>query len=243
MVFMKAILLCGGKGSRLESIAEGMPKILMPVQGKAVGEHLIEFFKRYGILDVVLAVGYKADLIREAFGDGSSMGAHIKYVEESQPLGTAGALKLAGSLLDSTFIVSNGDELKDMNLDKMIRFHKSKKALATIALARVDDPSVYGVAEMKAGRIVRFVEKPKAGETQSHMINAGLYVMESEVVNMIPEGFCMLERDIFPKIASMRRLYGFPFRDQWFDIGTPERYEKAKKEWKSLAASSSSKST
>jgi len=132
-------------------------------------------------------------------------------------------LKLAKKHLKGSFIVSNGDELKNINIPRMFRLHKRKNALGTIALTTVDNPSDYGVARLDGSRIIEFVEKPKKQDAPSNLINAGFYILEPEVIDMIPDGFSMLEKDVFPKLAKMNRLRGFPFAGQWFDIGTIER--------------------
>ena len=147
-------------------------------------------------------------------------------------MGTAGPLKLAKKYLKDSFIVSNGDELKNINIPRMFRLHKRKNALATIALTTVDDPSNYGVARLDGSRIVEFVEKPS--NPPSNLINAGFYILEPEVIDMIPNGFSMLEKDVFPKLAKMGRLRGFPFAGQWFDIGNIERYRIAEKKWEGI---------
>lgn len=232
---MKALILAGGKGTRLRPITYEMPKPLMPVHGKSILEHLLGLFKRNGINEAIISVGYMKEMIKAHLGDGSRYGMEIQYLEEAEPLGTAGPIKLAkksGMLHDSTFVVSNGDELKDIDIHEMIRFHKSNKALATLALTRAENPSLYGVAEMSGTNIARFVEKPKPGEEPSNLINAGLYVMDTIITDFIPDGFSMLEKDVFPVLASRGILFGFPFSGQWFDTGNMERYEKAIKEWK-----------
>ena len=169
--------------------------------------------------------------VKEYYGDGSKFGVNITYVEEDEPLGTAGPLKLAKDYLKDSFIVTNGDELKTINIPRMFRLHKRKDALATIALTTVTDPTQYGVAKVSGSRILEFVEKPKAEEAPSNLINSGFYIMEPEVIEMIPNGFSMLEKDVFPKLAKEGRLRGFLSEGQWFDIGTLERYETAKKKW------------
>ncbi|MBI3035258.1 NTP transferase domain-containing protein [Candidatus Woesearchaeota archaeon] len=227
-----AVLLVGGRGTRLRPLTDKIPKALLEVQGKTITEHLFDLLKKYGIRDVALSVGYLKDKIKEHFGDGSGLGMNIAYVEESEPLGTAGPLKLAKGFLKDSFIVSNGDELKDINIPRMFRLHKRKNALATIALTTVDDPSHYGVAKLDGSRIMEFVEKP--ANPPSNLINAGFYIIEPEVIGMIPDGFSMLEKDIFPKLARMGRLRGFPFAGQWFDIGNIERYKIAEKKWKGI---------
>ena len=228
----KAVLLVGGKGTRLKPLTDKIPKALLKVQGKAVTEHIFDLLKKYGIRDVILCVGYLKEKIKDYFGDGSRFGMNIVYVEEDGPLGTAGPLKLAKKYFKESFIVSNGDELKSINIPRMFRLHRRKGALGTIALTTVEDPSHYGVARLDGSRIIEFVEKPL--HPPSNLINAGFYILEPEIIEMIPDGFSMLEKDIFPKLAKMSRLRGFPFAGQWFDIGTIERYKLAEKNWKGI---------
>ncbi len=225
----KAVLLVGGTGSRLKPLTDKTPKALLKVQGKTITEHLFDLLKKYGIRDSVMCVGHLKEQIREKFGDGSNFGMNITYVEEDQPMGTAGPLKLAKKYLKDSFIVSNGDELKNINIPRMFRLHKRKNAMATIALTTTDNPTNYGVASLDGSRVIEFVEKPL--NPTSNLINAGFYILEPEAIDLIPEGFSMLEKDVFPKIAKMGRLRGFPFAGQWFDIGTIERYKKAEKSW------------
>ncbi len=233
----KALILAGGKGTRLRPLTYKVPKGLIEVQGKTLTEWLFELFKKYGIRDVILSTGYLADKIRDYFTDGSKFGMNVDYVEENpdKPLGTAGPLWLAKDMLKDSFIVSNGDELKCINIPRMFRLHKRKKALVTIALTSVNDPSQYGVARLDGSRIVEFVEKPKKSEAPSNFINSGFYIIEPEVIEMIPKGkFCMLEKEIFPKLAREGRLRGFPFSGQWFDTGSMDRLERARKLWKGI---------
>jgi len=232
----KAVLLVGGKGTRLKPLTDKIPKALLEVQGKAVTEHIIDLMKKYGIRDIILCVGHLKGRIKNHFEDGSKFGVNITYIEEDEPLGTAGPLKLAKKYLKESFIVSNGDELKNINIPRMFRLHRRKDALATLALTTVDDPSQYGVAKLDGSRIMEFIEKPKKEDAPSNLINAGFYIMEPQVIDMIPEGFSMLEKDVFPKLARMNRLRGFPFAGQWFDIGTIERYKLAEKQWKGINA-------
>lgn len=230
----KAVILVGGKGTRLRPLTYKMPKCMLEIQGKAVIEHLFDLLKKYGIRDVILSVGYLKEKVKDHFGDGTKFGVNISYIEEDDPLGTAGPLKLAKNLLKESFIVTNGDELKDINIPRMFRLHKRKDALATIALTTVKDPSQYGVAKLSGSRILEFIEKPKAEDAPSNLINAGFYILEPEVLDMIPDGLSMLEKDVFPKLAEQGKLRGFPFAGQWFDIGNIERYELAKKKWSGI---------
>jgi len=230
---MKTVILAGGKGTRLRSITN-MPKPLIEINGKNILEHLFDLLRKHTVAEVVLAVGYKADVIREYF-EKNSHGIQISYVEEEEPLGTAGCLNLLGSELNETFLMSNGDELKDFDVTEMVKFHRRNKALATIALWEVEDPSHYGVAKLDLGRIQEFVEKPSKGKEPSKYINSGFYVLEPEIIDLIKDKkFAMMEKDVFPKLAEEGKLYGYKFEGQWFDIGTPERLEKAKREWRGV---------
>lgn len=229
----KAIILAGGKGTRLRPITYEIPKALIPVHDRTLTEHLFDLFKRHGINDIVMSIGHLGDKIKSQYGDGSRYNINLTYIEENEPLGTGGPLRECKGLKEA-FIVTNGDELKDIDLERMHRFHKKNKAAVTIALTTVPDPSLYGVARLEGGKILEFVEKPKKEEAPSNLINSGLYIMEPEVVKMVKPGFCMLEKDVFPELARQGRLFGFPFSGQWFDTGNMERYEKAIKEWKDI---------
>ncbi len=234
MDIKKAVILAGGKGTRLRPLTYDIPKALLDVHGKTITEHIFDLLKKYDIKEVILAVGYLKEKIKEYFQDGSKFGVNITYVDEDTPLGTAGPLKLAKNQINGSFIVSNGDELKKIDIQKMFEFHKKENALVTIALTEVEDPSVYGVAKLDGSKIVEFVEKPKKEDAPSNLINAGFYIIEPEVIDMIPDGFSMLEKDIFPTLATKGRLAGFPFPGQWFDTGNFERYALAKEKWNDI---------
>lgn len=231
---LKAIILCGGQGTRLKPITYEIPKPLLPVQGKPILEHILDLLKKYEINEIMLAVGHLKEKIKKHFGNGNNHGARITYIEESAPLGTAGPLKLAEKLLDETFIVSNGDELKDINIKEMLEQHKKTNALITIALTEVSDPTVYGVAKLDGNKILEFIEKPSREKAPSKFINAGFYIMEPEILKYIPQGFAMLEKDIFPLIAKEGKLHGYKFKGQWFDTGNMQRYEEAIKNWQGI---------
>lgn len=234
----KALLLCGGRGTRLAPLTDSIQKALIPVNGKPILEHLVLLFKKYGVNEIYFAIGYLGEQVKEYFGDGSKFGIIARYIEENEPLGTAGCLRLArkefASLFNEPFFMSNGDELKSLDLAEMEKFHAENKASVTIALLEVEDPSAYGVAKMDGNRISEFVEKPKKEEAPSNLINSGLYIIEPSVIDMIPEGFAMMEKEVFPKLAVQGKLFGYAFKGQWFDTGTFERLERAKKEWKGI---------
>ncbi|HHE36359.1 MAG TPA: hypothetical protein ENL16_00920 [Candidatus Woesearchaeota archaeon] len=230
----KAIILAGGKGTRMKPMTNFLPKPMLRIQDKPTLEHNIDLLKRHGIKDIIISVGYKGEKIKEYFGDGSQLGVNITYVEEKTPLGTGGPLNLVKGKINETFILMNGDELKDIDLEDMFMFHRKNKGLATIALTTVEDPSNYGVAVMNGHKIMTFIEKPSKKQASSKLINAGLYILEPEVLKMVPEGFSMIENDIFPRLATNEKLLGYVFSGQWFDTGTPERFEKAEREWQGL---------
>jgi NDP-sugar pyrophosphorylase family protein len=226
-----AIILAGGKGTRLRPITDKVPKPLIDVRGRPILDYNIELCKTYGITDIILSIGYMKEQIREHYKDGSRLGVKITYIEEDKPLGTAGPLRVIRDRLTDTFVLMNADELKDINLAKMFQVHLQNDASATIALTTVEDPSMYGVAVLDANKIMGFVEKPKKEQAPSKLISAGLYILEPQIIELIPDGFAMMESDVFPKLARQGVLCGYPFSGQWFDTGTPERLERARKLW------------
>jgi mannose-1-phosphate guanylyltransferase len=230
-----AVILAGGKGTRLKPLTDKTPKSLVEINGQPILQYNIDLCKRHGIKNLILSVGHMRDQIMKHYGDGSKHGLSITYVEEKESLGTAGPLRLLKGKIADTFIVLNGDELKDVNLSKMYHAHIENGGKATVALTTVDDPSMYGVVLMDGNRIVRFIEKPKKEDAPSKLINAGLYIFEPEIINYIPEGYAMWELDVFPKLAKEGQLYGYPFSGQWFDTGTMERLQQAAKDWKGFS--------
>jgi NDP-sugar pyrophosphorylase family protein len=228
-----ALILAGGKGTRMRPLTYEMPKPMIPLKGKPLVQHIIELCRKYEIRKIILSVGYLHDKIIEHFGDGSHLGVDIKYVIEDEELGTAGPLKLAKNHLTQPFLMFNGDVLSNIDLLDMIRFHTEQNSTATIALTQVEDTSSFGVARLRGHKIVGFVEKPKNGEA-SKLINAGVYVLQPKVIGYIPEGKSMLEKDVFPLLAKEGKLSAYPFDGQWFDTGTPEAYEQAIKNWQGV---------
>lgn len=224
---MKALLLAGGQGTRLRPLTENLPKPLMPVMDRPWLEHLVLQLKQQGIDQIVVAVKYHADKIRHRLGDGRRLGVHIAYVEESEPLGTGGAIKNAEPLLGPRFLVVNADIIHAADLKALLSFHEQHGGLVTMGLTEVEDPSQYGVVEQaEGGRIVRFVEKPPRHEAPSHWINAGIYVMNREALQGIPAGReVSVEREVFPRLVERPQgVFGLRLSGYWLDMGTPERY-------------------
>jgi len=223
----QALILAGGKGTRLTPITREIPKPLVPLHGKPVLEYSLDLFKKFGIKDILISIGFKGEKIKEYFGDGKRFGVNITYIEEDKPLGTAGPLKLAKKYLKSSFIMCNADELKDIDLMDMFIAHKENNAMGTIALTSVEDTSKYGVAKLAGNKILDFVEKPPKDKAPSNFINSGLYILEPEVIDYVPEGFAMVEKDVFPKLAKEGKLFGYPFSGYWKPIGNFQQYEEA----------------
>lgn len=229
---MKAVVLVGGQATRLRPITLTIPKALIELQGKAILEHVFDLFKKYEVREVILSVGYLKEKIIDHFGDGSHLDLRISYIEEDEPLGTAGPLKLLQEPITETFICGNGDELKTVDIKEMYEQHKQTGATATLCLTEVEDPTMYGVAKLEGNKILEFVEKPKLEDAPSNFINAGFYMFEPEVIDMIPQGRSMFEYDVFPKLAREGRLYAYKLKGQWFDTGTHERLAHARQAWK-----------
>jgi len=232
MHLRKALIMAGGFGSRMKELTKNTPKPMLPLNGQPILQYSIDLCKRYGITEIAISIFHFGEQIKEYYGDGSRFGVNIIYIEEDEPLGTAGALRLNESWFDEPFMMCNADELKDINLQHMYMQHKKNGAAATIAITQVDDPTKYGVVDMDSGSIKRFVEKPSLEEAPSNLINAGLYILDPEVIDLVPDGFCMIEKEIFPLLARQGKLYGYHFKGQWFDTGTKERYSAASEQWK-----------
>ncbi len=228
----KAFILAGGETE--EKDGEQIPASMLKVAGKPILHHNIELLKKHGVEDVIISLGPNGKDIKRYFEDGSEFELNISYVEEENPLGTAGPLKLAEDELDEAFVMMNADELKDIDLKDMFEFHKEQDGFATIALTTVNNPSDYGVAVMNGNKITTFVEKPDPSNTPSNLINAGLYIMEPEVLDLVPEGFAKLEDDLFPKLAQDEKLFGYPFSGQWFDPSAKGKYKINVKGWKGI---------
>lgn len=231
---MQAIIMVGGKATRLRPLTLTKPKALIELHGQTILEYVFDLLKMHNVKDITLSVGYLKEQIIEYFGDGSKFGLNISYIEENEPLGTAGFFNLMKDKPTSTFIAGNGDELKDIDITAMLEAHQKNGGLATLALTRVEDPSSYGVARIEGDKILEFVEKPKREDAPSNLISAGFYILEPEVLELIPQGKSMFEFDVFPKLAEKGELFGFEFFGQWFDTGTLDRLEDARREWKGL---------
>ena len=225
---MKAILLAGGKGTRLRPLTIHTPKPIVPIFNRPFLHYQIDLLKQVPEIDeVILSLNYQPRRIEEIFGDGSDLGIKIRYVVEPAPLGTAGAIKYAGDQLTGSVVVFNGDVLTAIDLAAVLRLHRERRARATIVLTPVQNPSAYGLVETDAaGSIRRFVEKPSPEQITTNHINAGIYVLEPETFDRIPSNVSFsIERSYFPSLIERGETFvAYIYDGYWIDIGTPEKY-------------------
>lgn len=230
---IEAIILVGGEGRRLRPLTDTRPKPMMQLVDRPFVAHQLDQLRRFGITDVIFSCGYRPEALEGHFGDGAAFGMRLRYVVDPSPLGTAGAVKNAESLLGSAqVLVLNGDVLTDLDIDAVVAQHTASAVAGTLALTPVDDPSRYGLVRLHPDRRVEaFLEKPKPEQLRAgepFLINAGTYLLEREVLDRIPDGEpCSIERDVFPGLAAAGRLAGFPSTSYWRDIGTPDSYLQA----------------
>jgi mannose-1-phosphate guanylyltransferase len=224
---VQAIVLVGGEGTRLRPLTFGTPKPMVPIMNVPFLARTLERLYDVGIRDVILPAGYMPQAITEYFGDGSRLGMNITYVIEDEPLGTAGAIKNVEQHITGRFFVLNGDVLTSLDLQAMMDYHARKGGLGVLHLIKVDDPSAFGcVVHDESGRISQFVEKPPKGSEPTNEVNAGTYLLERDVLSMIPPGRNVsIERETFPKVlADGQALYAYTTDDYWIDVGRPEHY-------------------
>lgn len=220
----QAVILVGGFGTRLLPLTRTRPKPVMPVLDRPFLHYLIQSMAEAGITEVILACGYKSDVLAEKLGNGQDLGITISYVDEDTPLGTAGAIKNIESRLDPVFVASNGDTLNFVDVKSQIETHLNTGADVTLSLSEMEDVSSYGVVVMDdTGRITAFQEKPKPGEEISHMVNTGLYVMNRSILSFVPENtFFDLSKDLYPiLLKEKKKMQGHPAKGIWIDIGKP----------------------
>lgn len=239
---MKAIVLVGGEGTRLRPLTLTQPKPAIRLVDRPFIRFMVDWLARHGVDEVVMACGFRAELLREALGEGTGDGPRIHYLEEPEPLGTAGPIRLAADqgLLDGRFLALNGDVLTDLDLTALIESHERNGAVASLALYSVDDPTAYGLVRRAGGpeapgaapatadgAVEEFLEKPDPVEIDTDEVNAGAYVLEPAVLDLIPDGSRVsIEHEVFPRLVG-EGLYGHRLEGYWMDIGTPERYLQA----------------
>ena len=227
---MQALILAGGKGTRLRPLTMHTPKPIVPIANRPFLLYQLELLKRADVRDVILSLSYQPQKIEDRMGDGTDYGVRVSYTTEATPLGTAGAYRNAAAFIRETTVVFNGDVLTDIDLNQVIKMHRERKASATIVLVRVPNPTAYGLVETEAdGKIRRFLEKPKADEVTCDTINAGVYILEPKVLEYVPEGEpFMFEYGVFPRLLENKEaFYAHIHSGYWIDIGTPASYLKA----------------
>lgn len=228
---MKAMILAAGVGSRLDPLTRNIPKPMVPIVNKPVMEHIVERLVKSGIKDLIINVHYLGSQIMEYFGDGSKWGANITFSPEDELWGDAGSVKRCEEFFDEdTFLVVGGDDLTDVSFDRLIRFHKERRSLATIGLSLVDDPSEYGIALLnERGRVTRFLEKPKGEVIFSNSANTGVYVFDKEVLELIPKGVKYgFGHNLLPLLLEQKsRFYGYLTSSYWKDVGSLRQYHES----------------
>jgi mannose-1-phosphate guanylyltransferase len=225
---MQAVILVGGEGTRLRPLTSTVPKPVVPLVDRPFISFMLDWLVRHGVDDVIMSCGFLASGVRNVLGDGAGLGIRLRFVEEPDPRGTAGALKFAEPMLDERFLMLNGDVLTDLDLSAQIAQHEQTGAKATLALVPVADPSAYGLVHLQEDRSVRdFVEKPSPDAIDTNLISAGAYVLERDVLELVPpDRSVSIEREVWPRLIG-NGLYGFPAESYWLDIGSPERYLQA----------------
>ncbi|WP_089612235.1 sugar phosphate nucleotidyltransferase [Dehalobacterium formicoaceticum] len=227
---MKAIIMAGGEGSRLRPLTCDRPKPMVPVMDRPIMQHIVQLLWDHNFRDIGATLMYLPEDIKDYFGDGSDYGVNMQYFIEETPLGTAGSVKNAQEFLDETFLVISGDALTDFDLNYIMSFHQKKKAAVTIALTRVPTPLEYGVIITdEAGSVQQFLEKPSWGEVFSDTVNTGIYVIEPEVLKLVPNNTVFdFSKDLFPLLLSRGiPIYGCVMPGYWCDIGNLAQYQQA----------------
>ena len=228
---MQALILAGGKGTRLRPLTVYTPKPIVPVVNRPFLLYQLDVLRKAGITDITLSLSYQPDKIQQILGNGAEYGVTLRYITEPSPMGTGGAYKFASDSLAETCVVFNGDILTNLTVAKLVEFHRAKGSVATIALVKVDDPTRYGLVQVgNDGRVKHFVEKPKADEVDTlniNTINAGVYILEPSILDLIAKDTNRsFEYDVFPDILARELpFFGYVMQDEyWQDIGTPTNY-------------------
>jgi len=226
---MQCVILAGGKGTRLRPYTYLVPKPLLPYREKPILEHIIGYLKGYGIKDAIISIGYLGYQIKNYFGDGSQMGIRIEYIEEKEPLGTAGCLNLLRGKLKETFLLFGGDNITSLNLNRFTEYHKAKGGIMTVALFDFVTKVAWGVYNLENdGSISGFLEKPEYHHNAGTMI----FCLEPEIFDYIPKGskHLNLTDDVIPKVLKAgRKIYGYKFSEEWIDLGNIEDYKRITK--------------
>ncbi|HEV8594592.1 MAG TPA: NDP-sugar synthase [Thermoplasmata archaeon] len=222
---MKGIVLAGGEGRRLKPLTQNRPKPLLPVAGRPCVDYVLRSLINSGVRELIVTTAFMSDALIKSISEGLAYDASILYSFEATPAGTAGSVKRVANFIDDTFVVAMGDVLVDLDVRPLVEFHRRKKSVATIALTEVEDPTEYGIVGLdKGGRIQRFKEKPTKEEAFSNLVNAGIYVLEPEVLDLVPDNQPFdFSKNVFPAIlAKGLPIFGMKIEGVWIDIGRPK---------------------
>lgn len=240
---LKAVIMAGGKGTRLRPITYSIPKPLVPIAGKPCIGYILDSYYRAGVKDAIITTGYKFESLITGVLKFKNEDQNILFSVEKDAAGTAGGVKLIENFIDDTFIVGSGDTLADFDISEMLKFHREQGAMVTIALTTVDNPSQFGIVELQNNVITRFLEKPTPSETFSNLINAGIYIIEPEILKRIPSGVPYdFAKELFPKLIKEKvKIYGYIGNGDWLDTGRPNDMIRANQIMTEKYGSSSSK--
>ena len=229
-----AVILAGGRGTQLRPYTYEIPKPMLPVKGTPILEHLIHELKKNDVTDIIIAISYLGNKIKQYFGDGEKFGVHIRYSEERENLLTGGALsKLKSKLQDDTFLVIHGDILTDMSFMEFVQFHKNQGTVATVALSTSDKPTDYGQIKLRGAQLKKLYPNTEQPGMKSYLVLSGIYAFEPTIFNYFPKNkkrFAL--EDVIRNLIEDQNVSGFVFEGRWFDVGDPKNYEKAIKEYK-----------
>ncbi len=231
---MKALILAGGLGTRLRPLSRNVPKPMVPIVNRPLLEHTILHLKRHNITDMIFLLYYLPEVIKSHFKDGSEFGVRISYMVADDDYATAGAVKLASDLVDEPFLVVSGDVITELNISNFMQFHHEKKALVSVGLSSVDNPSPFGIAVTdEQCKVKQFLEKPSADQIFSHRVNMGIYILEPEIFDWIPEKqVCFFARDVFPELVEKQtEIYGFTDKCYWLDVGNFAAYQQVHRDF------------
>ncbi|MFA6196768.1 MAG: nucleotidyltransferase family protein [Sulfurimonas sp.] len=224
----RVVLMAGGFGTRLRPLTEHTPKPMLHVGNKPILETIINNFKKYGFTNIIISVSYKAKIIEDYFKDGKEFGVDIEYIHEDKRMGTAGALSLIRDTLDDTFFVMNGDLLTNINFENMLEYHMSNNSKATMGVREYDFQVPYGVVDIKDNKILSITEKP----IHSFYVSAGIYILEPEVLELIPENQFYDMPTLFEEIINKNlQSVPFPISEYWLDIGQIDEFKKANSDY------------
>ena len=230
-----AVILAGGQGLKMRPFTFEMPKGMIPVNGRPVLLHTVENLRRHDVRDIIISTGHQGSKIKQYFGDGSKFGVRITYLEQGKSeSGTAAPLFQAKKNIgNQPFFLYYGDVLANIDLNDMVDFHLSAPgSVATMALTTVAKSSDWGVVRLQGSRVYSFLEKPDARKDLSRVINAGVYIFEPKIFDYLKLETKRIEKEIIPKLVNEHKLAGYLFAGQWFDVGNPDSYQQATKEWR-----------